>query len=219
MGAGGNNRFHSRTSVPAMSHSSDRELLKACIEGDPGARDLFVERFSKLIYSSVHETLRMYSADFLREDIEDIHNNIFLSLFKDNSKKLRQFRGDNKCSVASWLRIIAINMSRNAIIRNRTFVSLDNSAEEGKAYIDALSGQDASVLDQLIDSEQIRLLNGSMDTLKADDRLIMKYYYKEELPPDEIAQIMNIAVNTVYSKISRIKKRLRRILESRNLLS
>jgi RNA polymerase sigma-70 factor (ECF subfamily) len=201
-----------------MNYKSDKELLKACIEGDSDGRDVFVDTFSKLIYSSVHETLRMYSADFLREDIEDIHNSVFLSLFKDESRKLRQFRGANNCSVASWLRIIAINATRNFISRNRTFISLHNGVDDGKSFIDTLSGQDSSVLNRLIDAEEVRLVNKSIEELKAGDRLILKYYYKEGLQPDEIAKIMNVAVNTVYSKISRIKKKLGGILKDRNLL-
>ncbi len=194
-----------------QNNSSDKELLKECIEGNSEARAVFVERFSKLIYSCIHETLRMNCRDFLREDFEDIFNDIFLSLFKDDCKKLRQFRGDNDCTVASWLRIIAINTTRNFITRNRTFISLENDSEK--------PNPGPSALDQLIDSEEIVLFRQLLDELKPDDRLVLRYYYKGDIPPEEIAKIMNIAVNTVYSKISRTKKRLKEILESKKLLS
>ena len=202
-----------------MNYQSDRELLKACIEGDPDAGDCFVEQYSRLLYNCIHETLRMYATDYLREDIEDIHNSIFISLFKDGRKKLGQFRGDNNCSLASWLRIIAINTTRNFVSRNRTFISLDSVPDEGDAYIDKLSGLGPPVLDLLIDSEEVRLVNLAVKELKADDRLVLIYFYKEGLPPEEIATIMNIAVNTVYSRISRIKKRLGKIVKEINLLS
>ncbi len=204
-----------------MSHNdlSDKELVRLSIEGDTEARELFVENYSKLVYSCVHETLRMYCKDFLREDVEDIYNDIFLSLFKDDCKKLGQFRGDNNCTVASWLRIIAINSTRNFITRNRTFISLESATEEGLTHIDRMSDSRPSVLNQLIESEEIKLFKELIDELKPDDRLILKYYYKGSLPPEEIAKIMNVAVNTVYSKISRIKKRLKEILKSKKLLS
>ena len=202
-----------------MNYQSDRELLKACIEGDPAAGDCFVEHFSHLIFNSIHETLRMYCSDYLSEDIEDIHNSIFASLFKEGRKKLGQFRGDNNCSLASWLRTIAINTTRNFISRNRTFISLDSAPDEGNAYIDKLPCQGSPVLDRLIDSEEVRLVNLSVKELKAEDRLVLKYFYKEGLPPEEIANIMNIAVNTVYSRISRIKKRLGKIVKEINLMS
>jgi RNA polymerase sigma-70 factor (ECF subfamily) len=198
---------------------SEKELLKACINNGPGASGLFVEKYSRLIYSCIHETLRMNCSDFLREDIEDIHNSIFVSLFKDDCKKLRQFRGDNNCTVASWLRIIAINSTRNFIVRNRTFISLENASEQGLAHIDKMPNPESSVLNRLIDSEEIRLFKQLLDELKPDDRLILKYYYKSDISPDEIAKIMNITVNTVYSKISRTKKKLKEILESKKLLS
>ena len=202
-----------------QNNLSDKELLRTCIEDSPEARAVFVEKYSRLIYSCIHETLRMNCSDFLREDIEDIFNDIFLSLFKDDCKKLRQFRGDNNCTVASWLRIIAINTTRNFIMRNRTFISLDNSSEQGLAHLDKMQNPEPSALNQLIDSEEIRLFRQLLDELKPDDRLVLKYYYKSDISPDEIAAIMNITVNTVYSKISRTKKRLKEILESKKLLS
>ena len=198
---------------------SEKELLKACINNGPGAGGLFVEKYSRLIYSCIHETLRMNCSDFLREDIEDIHNSIFVSLFKDDCKKLRQFRGDNSCTPASWLRIIAINSTRNFIVRNRTFISLESASEQGLAHIDKMPNPEPSVLNRLIDSEEIILFKQLLDELKPDDRLILKYYYRSDLSPDEIAGIMNITANTVYSKISRTKKRLKEILESKKLLS
>jgi RNA polymerase sigma-70 factor (ECF subfamily) len=198
---------------------SDKDLLKRCIEGNSEARAVFVEKYSRLIYSCIHETLRMNCSDFLREDIEDIFNDIFLSLFKDDCKKLRQFRGDNNCTVASWLRIIAINTTRNFITRNRTFISLENDSDQGLAQIDKRPNPGPSALDQLIDSEEIVLFKQLINELKHDDRLLLTYYYKGDIPPEEIAKIMNITVNTVYSKISRTKKRLKEILESKKLLS
>jgi RNA polymerase sigma factor (sigma-70 family) len=197
---------------------SDKELLRACIEADPEAGDYFVEKYSRLIYSCIHETLKMYSADYLREDIEDLHNNIFVLLFKDSCNKLKQFRGDNNCTVASWLKIIAMNTTRNVISRKKTFVSLDDDAENTAPIINKMPYPQSPVLEKLINAEEAHLLNRSIDALKADDKLVLKYLYNEELLPDEIAKIMNITTNTVYSKISRIKKRLQENLKKKKLL-
>lgn len=202
-----------------QKQAPEKELLKACIKGTAEAKGLFIEKYSGLIYSCIHETLRMYCPDFLRDDIEDIHNSIFVSLFKDECRKLRQFRGDNNCTVASWLRIVAVNTTRNVITRNRTCISLEQASAQGLAHIDRIPHPQPSVLNELMNAEDITLLKKSIEKLKPADRLILKYYYKSNIPPDEIAKIMNIAVNTVYSRISRTKKRLREILESNKLLS
>jgi RNA polymerase sigma-70 factor (ECF subfamily) len=204
-----------------MDHNnlSDKELLENCIEGDPEARNVFVEKYARLIYGSVHETLRLNCSGYIREDIEDIFNDILLSFFRDDSKKLRQFRGDNNCTVASWLRIIAINTTRNFIARKKTFISLEDAPGDGPARIDRMSSHEPSALKRLMDSEEIMLFRELLKELKPDDRLVLKYYYKSDISPEEIAKIMNITVNTVYSKISRTKKRLKEILENKKSLS
>ncbi len=202
-----------------QNNLSDKELLEQCIKGGPESRNVFVEKYARLIYACVHETLRQNCSGFISEDIEDIFNDILLSFFRDDCKKLRQFRGDNNCTVASWLRIIAINTTRNFITRNRTFISLEDAPGDGPAHIDRMSSHEPSALEQLMDSEEIMLFRELLKELNSDDRLVLKYYYKSDISPEEIAKIMNITVNTVYSKISRTKKKLKEILENKNSLS
>ncbi|MBI4688190.1 MAG: hypothetical protein HY756_10515 [Nitrospirae bacterium] len=82
---------------------SEKELLIACTKGDKGAWDIFVGKYTDLIYHTIHKTLKMYYPCFLYQDIEDIHNSIFLSLIDNDYKKLRQYKGINGCTVSSYL--------------------------------------------------------------------------------------------------------------------
>ena len=76
---------------------SEKDLLNACIQGDKRAWDAFVERYTNLIYHTIHKTRKTYHSDFLYQDLEDIHNSVFLSLMENDYKKLNRYKGGNGC--------------------------------------------------------------------------------------------------------------------------
>ena len=57
-----------------------------------------------------------------------------------------------------------------------------------------------------------------VNNLNANDMLFLKLYYEKELPPEEIAEILNLTVSTVYSKKNRIREKLQKIAKKKNLL-
>ena len=93
-----------------MNHplKEDRELLSKCVSGDRTASEMLVRRFSDLVYRAVQYTLMAKHVSFNRHDLEDLHNTVFLRLFEQGCKKLRQYQGKNGCSLASWIRMIAV---------------------------------------------------------------------------------------------------------------
>jgi len=198
---------------------TEKELLNACFQGDKTAWDAFVEKYTDLIYHTIHKTLRMYFPDFLYQDLEDVHNSIFLSLIENDYKKLRQYKGINGCTVSSWLMVIAMNTTLNFIKKEagRLNISLDFS-ETGKAILDTIPHPMPTVIDEIVESEQIKLLKKLMEGLNPSDRLFLKYYYEDDLPPEEIARIMNLSVSAIYSKKSRIIDKLQKLARKKNLL-
>ena len=198
---------------------SEKELLTACIQGDKAAWDVFVEKYTDLIYHTIHKTLKMYCPDFLYQDLEDIHNSIFLSLIEEDYKKLRQYKGINGCTVSSWIMVIATNTTLNFIKKaNKTSISLEDSSEEDKAVIETISDPQPSVMEKIADSKKAKLLNDLMDGLNSADRLFLKYYYEDDLPPEGIAKIMNLSISAIYSKKSRIIDKLQEIAKEKNFL-
>ncbi|HOF58469.1 MAG TPA: sigma-70 family RNA polymerase sigma factor [Syntrophorhabdaceae bacterium] len=198
---------------------SEKDLLNECINGNKKAWDSFVERYTNLIYHTINKILRLHNSDLLYDDIEDIHNSIFLSLMENNYKKLRQYRGIDNCSVSSWVMVITTNFTINHITRRKTYVSLDaEDPDKGQSALEALPDDSELPLERLNDKEQVNLLQELMSELIPNDRLFLKYYYEDELPPEEIASIMHLTVSAVYSKKSRIIDKLRNIAKERKIL-
>ena len=93
--------------------NSDRHLLEGCLSGNLEAGESFVREFSDRVYRTIQYTLSVKHVRFSRNDLEDLHNTVFLMLFEDNCKKLRQFRGENGCSLATWVKIVTSRIVLN----------------------------------------------------------------------------------------------------------
>lgn len=198
-----------------MSYSGmpDRELLHACINGQEGARDQFVERFSRPIYNSIYFTLRKYGKEsFYKDELPDLFQDTFDSIFKDDCKKLRQYRGDNQCSAETWLCLIASRITINFLTRNKTFDSLDDDQDRRPQLKATLRDGSPTALDQLIDAETKRRFDSFIEQLNQEDKLILKYHTRG-LSSRQIGRIVHKSQNAIDSRMSRIRRKLKDIAD------
>lgn len=72
--------------------------------------------------------------------------------------------------------------------------------------------------EELSKKEYGEIFKKLINDLNANDMLFLKLYYEKELPPEEIAEILNLTVSTVYSKKNRIREKLTKIAKKKNLL-
>ena len=185
----------------------NKEMLNALFTGDEEAKKAFLKKCTKLIYSYVDKTLKFYKADFLYNEVEDIHNDIFLSLIDKNYKKLKSFKGKNDCSVASWIRVVTVNSTINRIKKDKSHIPIDDSSN---------SQEEPDV--EFVKRESEKILKELKKELNTVDRLFFKLYFEKKRSPKEIAKILNITESTVYSKKSRIIGKLRKIAKKNKIL-
>ncbi len=201
------------TSTDKQRNPEDSDLLRECLGGSRDAWHRFVERFSKLIYHSINKTLQSYACNLQQEDIEDIFNGIFLSIIENNYKKLRQFEGKKGCTLSSWIRLITIRHTIDFLRGQKEYVSID-SETDFRPMVETIKDNNPSVEYYLQLSQTEMMLKKSIEALPSPDRLFMELYYGKELPPEEIAVIMNVSVGTIYSKKNRIREKLEKSLKS-----
>jgi len=194
-----------------MIQEADRKLIDGCIRKKQQAQADFIGQFSNLVYRSVQGTLRTKQKAFQPEDLADFHNTVFLKLFDQNCKKLRQYEGKNGCSLASWIRMISVQTvldhlrrTRDAIAVPRRTISID--------FLQHPSSEEPSVLEAIHHKEQVRRLTDAVERLKPRDQLFVKLCCLQEMPIHRVAGIMNITENNAYSIKHRIIKRLKKIM-------
>jgi RNA polymerase sigma-70 factor (ECF subfamily) len=196
-----------------MSDSSNNiKLLSDFISGKKEAWDMFVIQFSKLIYYSVNKTVKLHNCNLSKEDVEDIFNSIFASFMENDYRKLRQFEGKHGCSLSSWIRLISIRQTIDVLRAQKNLVSLDDDSGDHRPLVESIPHRGVSHEKQLELSDTQRALKRAMEFLPSSDRLFITLYYEKELPPEEVAGIMNVSVNTIYSRKSRVQEKLKKIL-------
>jgi len=187
----------------------DRCLLARCLNGEREASELFVRRFSGLIYHCVQRTLAAKGIPFSNQDLEDLHNTIFLYLFENRCRKLGQYQGKNGCSPASWLRVVAVRIVLNHLRDNRAHGAL---RQDEQAPFENLSDQDRDALGPLAlmeQAERLRLLQGAIQRLSPRDRLFMRLYFEDGLGLEEVASALGISVQNAYTVKRRAVERIR----------
>lgn len=173
-----------------MMELNDDQIIERTLAGETEAFNLLVRRWENPIYGL---SLRMLGRD---EDARDVCQETFLSAYRN----LQKFRGEAKFS--SWLYRIALNACHTRLRRKEEAVawSLDDEDEDGpKSELPDLSSE--PVTERLQRAERSELLKRALQSIPAEMRqvIIMKEY--EELTFAEIAEILQIPVSTVKSRL------------------
>ena len=197
---------------------SEKELLNACIQGSKEAWDAFVEKYTNLTYHTINKTFKTNTSDFFYQDITDIHNNVFLSLMENDYRKLKQYEGKNGCTVSSWLLVVTRNLALNYIKKLKTYIPLEDDTSDSANVIETVPDPQQQPDEELSKNESWEMLKELIKDLNSKDVLFLKLCYEEELPPEEIAEMLSITVNNVYTRKKRIRENLIKIAKKKDLL-
>jgi len=178
---------------------TDEELVEACLAGEESAFDVLLGRWEKRIRGAIY---RLVGSD---EEARDLCQEAFLKAYKS----LRSFKQEARFS--SWLYQIALNLCRDRMRRRRgkTMVSLDELEEGGAAM--PVAGPTA--LDLLQERDTRRLVAQAIEALPDEQRevIILKEY--QGLTFLEIAQVLDVPISTVKTRLYRGLDQLRVRLE------
>ncbi len=190
----------------------DGELVQAVLAGEPAAWPSFFARYERLIISCIRKVLMRYHAHFNEEDLEDLVSGTALNLVKDDYKKLRTFDPSRGYKLSSWVGLIATNTAHDALRRRTPIESpLTASLEDPESGVDpAADGETAE--EKLAREDRAKVLKQAMAQLGPSDRLFVQYYFEHEMEPEDIARLMGISINTVYSRKNKVREKLKRIL-------
>lgn len=186
----------------------EANLLSRCIARDPDAWRAFLERYRSILYGSILKTLqtRGESGDLA----EDIFQNVLFKLLADDCSALRRFEGRSRTS--TWLARIAINATIDAVRQRRARREISppdggepdaaSSAEEILRRIPF----DARILEGVAGRD---LAERMLDRLEDRERLILRMYFFAGLKEREIADLLEIPLNTLSSQKARTLEKLR----------
>lgn len=183
-------------------NEEDQRLVRLAQTGDMAAFNQVVERHQRAVYSTC---LRMLRDPQLAEDATQ-------DAFVRAWNAIESFRGG---IVRPWLLRIATNRTYD-ILRSRArrpASSLDAQPFESEPEWTTQVSQGEHPEQFTTRGELSDLLQAALDSLPDDQRLAIVLSDVQGYGYDEIAQVMDIAVGTVKSRISRGRTRLREYLQ------
>jgi RNA polymerase sigma factor (sigma-70 family) len=182
---------------------SERTLIAGCLRSEKAAWDSFVLQYSNLVYHTIKKTLVPHHAEPTADLVEDLYQEFFFSLLRNDCKKLRQFRGAHGCSLASWLRLLTARLTID-------FLRKQASTSGGMPL--AMSRHVPDPAEPLLSEQQESLLNQAIQTLSPRDRILLDLCYRQALALEEVAQLLKTSVNAVYTQKSRVLEKIREVL-------
>jgi len=177
--------------------TSDEDLLlRYCANGESGDFARLVQRYERELYSY----LVRYTGS--REMAEDVFQATFLQIHL----KCEQFEEGRR--FRPWLYTIATNQAIDAQRRNKRHraVSLDQPAGGAEAddvgtLIKLLSADGDGPLEQLSAEERRDWVRGAIEALPEQLRSTIQLVYYQGLKYREAAEVMDIPVGTVKSRL------------------
>lgn len=191
-------------SSKAQEVALDQALVLRFKNGDQAAFEDLVSRYWDRIYAMVHQLLRN------QQDAEEVTQDAFIRAHRG----LENFRGDSAFS--TWLYQIATNLARNRYWywwrrkRDKTVsfdqpVGDDSDTPLSEIFVtESETPEDATVTQELVDS-----IAAGMEKLSPKHREILVLRNVKNLTYEEIANILEISIGTVKSRIARARESLR----------
>jgi len=175
---------------------TDEQLLTAFRQGQRDAFGMLVRRYEREMYGY----LRRYLGDDHLAD--DVFQNTFLQVYI----KIDQYEIGRP--VRPWLYTIATNQAVDALRRNgrHPAASLDQTVRETgegevRSLLELLEADTTSPLEMLQDDERRQLVRAGVDQLPEFLRQVVILAYYQGLKYRDVAEIMDIPVGTVKSRL------------------
>ena len=188
----------------------DSSLVQRSQSGDTAAMERLILKYQNRIYNVV---LKMCGNT---DDAAELTQETFVKTIES----IDRFKG--KSSFYTWLFRIAVNLTlnhcqRHARITTRSLDSVEGEADDQskqvlKDFLDDGRAADPAVLAQ--SRELCNLAMRSLLELEEPQRAVMILRDIEGMDYAQIAEVLNIELGTVRSRLSRARGRLREVLEA-----
>jgi len=177
----------------------DAQLVEAALAGDRDAFGDLVARYQDRLFNTL---LRVVGS---HEDAADAVQDAFVQAYT----KLESFRGASQ--FYTWLYRIAMNVALSRQRRRRPTASLDHAKESaGEEPLAAADGPEETVLSQ----ERIQHVQAALADLGDEHRQILVLREIDGCAYEEIAEILELPVGTVRSRIFRARVQLKEKLSA-----
>jgi RNA polymerase sigma-70 factor, ECF subfamily len=181
--------------------ADDNRLIKVCLKGDSTAYGELVRRYQDRLYNTVFRLVG--NAEDAYDVVQDAFLNAYLSL--------ESFKGDSL--FFTWLYRIAVNTAITLKRKQRVVISL-HAGRGGENAIDPADPSEATEPGRgLEQAEQEQRIQAALNRLSPEHRAVLILKDMEGQKYEEMAEILQVPIGTIRSRLHRARTELREVLE------
>lgn len=183
----------------------EKALIERCKRGDLAAFNELVKKYEKQVYNFAYRLTGNY------DDANDVAQDAFLRVFN----AIGSFRGD--ASFSTWLFRITTNVFLDERKRARAHPhsSLDEYMELDESSVARQIEDPSPTPDALMEErERAQVLQQTINSLPEYQRAMVTLYHSQQKSYEEIAEIMELPIGTVKSRLNRARLSMKEKLSS-----
>jgi RNA polymerase sigma-70 factor, ECF subfamily len=190
----------SAISLPARARKREEEaeLVRLAQSGEEAAFEELIRRHQQRVFGLVNGILRR------REDVEDVVQQVFLKVFIS----IKRF--DLRAAFSTWLYKITVNECWDYLRKKkvRPLVYETDLSEEQVSRLDGVVSAERPPESPARRAETKDLLDQLLDELPERDRELLVLKEVEGFSVQELAEMLDLNVNTVKVRLFRVRARL-----------
>lgn len=182
----------------------DKEIIKRLQSGQMNAADILIERYKDSHYKFCYHLANN------QHDADDLFQEAWVKAIKN----IQKFNVNTK--FATWLYSITLNTYKDRYRKAKRWlkrVNLYFSNDTMELELKNIKSSDPVMDEKLIDEEQKHYLQKCINRLNDTYRIPIMLFYFKNLSYDQIAQILQIPVGTVKSRLNEGKRKLKKMME------
>jgi RNA polymerase sigma-70 factor, ECF subfamily len=205
--AGDSSRLSILAGAQAGVSEEDARILRGLRAGIEEAYEELIDRYEQQVYGMVYRLLGNQS------DASDVVQEVFLKVFRG----VKSFR--EQSSLRTWIYRIAVNEAHNHrrwFVRHcRHEVSMTDGRAEHAGSLEYTPDRGLSPFEQTLESEHRTLIEQALTRINPAFQTAVVLRDIQNLSYEEIAEILQVSLGTVKSRILRGREALRRELTQR----
>ena len=169
-------------------------------KGDRAACQRLVGDYGPAVFQMVRRIVER------QEDVEEVWQDVFV-------KALRGIGGydSRKASLSTWLCRIAYHESLNFVRTRRPDIVYMDEHDLG------LNGLDDAPEESAYNSQTVQALEEALEMLPPHEQAVITMFYYDNMSLADIAYVTGSIPSTIGSQLSRIRKKLYRIIKSKHV--
>lgn len=191
-------------------NQEEKNTLNDCAQFNKCERLLC--QYWEIVRFTVIRSLQVRHIHYTSDDVEELRNEVFVNLFDNDRRRLKQYDESFGLTLKSWIKLIS-NQTVGMFLRKKDrigylgvsrLIPLEDLDEEFGST-DETPRYDAR--------QALMLLEEIMKGLPHTDRLVLQLHFEQGLSWQEVAAALHRNINNIYQIKHRTLKHLKEILE------